>query len=137
MAPLLSRRAFFPTKLHIRISYLASLCGIIVKEDIRLGIEKVGLNPNDKKPVGKYSLGMKQRLGIAQAIMEDPDLLILGEPMNGLDNEGVQKMRDLLVEVCSKRKAIILASHSQEDITLLCDEIYRMDSGVLQTVSSV
>lgn len=80
---------------------------------------------------------MKQRLGIAQAIMEDPDLLILGEPMNGLDNEGIRKMRDLLVEVCSKRKAIILASHSQEDITLLCDEIYRMDSGVLQTVSSV
>lgn len=113
------------------LCYLASLRGIIGKDRIRWAIESVGLNPDDKKPVGKYSLGMKQRLGIAQAIMEDPELLILDEPMNGLDNEGVRYMRDFLMSLRDNGKTIILSSHSQEDIDLLCDQVYLVDAGVL------
>ena len=80
------------------LEYLASLRRVIGKEEIRKAIEIVGLNPDDKKHVGKYSLGMKQRLGLAQAIMENPDILILDEPMNGLDKEGVSEIRKLLLD---------------------------------------
>ena len=111
--------------------YLAKLSGKANRDVICEILEKVGLNPNDKKHVGKYSLGMRQRLGLAQAIMEDPELLILDEPMNGLDNQGVQDMRTLLKEFRSRGKTIILASHSQEDISTLCDTVYQMDAGVL------
>jgi len=90
-----------------------------------------GLNPKDKKRVGKYSLGMRQRLGLAQAIMEDPDILLLDEPMNGLDNQGVKDMKKLLMELRGQGKTIILASHHMEDITELCDIVYRMDAGKL------
>jgi ABC-2 type transport system ATP-binding protein len=92
----------------------------------------VGLNPNDKKKVGKYSLGMRQRLGIAQAIMENPDILILDEPMNGLDNKGVKDVREILLNLRDEGKAIILASHNKEDIEVLCDEVYEMDQGNLK-----
>ena len=81
--------------------------------------------------MGNYSLGMRQRLGIAQALMEDPDILLLDEPMNGLDNEGVEEMRRLLLSLKNKGKLIVLASHSKEDIGLLCDVIYRFDRGFL------
>lgn len=111
--------------------YLAALSGKPDRQKIRDTISLVGLAPDSKKHVGNYSLGMRQRLGIAQAIMEDPELLILDEPMNGLDNQGVQDMRTLLKELRSKGKTIILASHSQEDIAYLCDEVYQMDAGVL------
>ena len=111
--------------------YLAQLSGKANRDVICGVLEKVGLEPNDKKHVGKYSLGMRQRLGLAQAIMEDPELLILDEPMNGLDNQGVQDMRDFLKELRSRGKTIILASHSQEDISVLCDTVYQMDAGVL------
>lgn len=94
-------------------------------------IEKVGLDPKDKKHVGKYSLGMKQRLAIAQAIMEEQEILILDEPMNGLDNKGVEDMRKLFMELKESGKTILLASHNREDIEILCDEVYEMDHGVL------
>lgn len=94
----------------------------------------VGLDPNDKKKVGKYSLGMKQRLGIAQAIMENPDILILDEPMNGLDKEGVAEMRQLFLQKKSEGKLILLASHNREDIELLCDEVYEMEKGILSKI---
>lgn len=94
-------------------------------------MEMVGLNPHDKKKVGKYSLGMRQRLGIAQAIMENPDILLLDEPMNGLDKEGVIKMRQLFLKKKSEGKLILLASHNREDIELLCDEVYEMENGIL------
>ena len=76
-------------------------------------------------------MGMRQRLGLAQAIMEDAELLILDEPMNGLDNEGVKNMRSFLMGLRDLGKTIILASHSQEDIAVLCDEVYQMDAGTL------
>ena len=92
-------------------------------------LEKVGLEPGLRRPVGKYSLGMRQRLAIAQAIMENPDILILDEPMNGLDKNGVEEMRELFLEMKSKGKVILLASHNREDISILCDEVYEMENG--------
>ena len=101
----------------------------IKKEEIRNAMHIVGLDPDSKKHVGKYSLGMRQRLGIAQAIMEDPDILLLDEPLNGLDNEGVEEIRKVLLSLKEKGKLIILASHSKEDIQILCDTVFRMDHG--------
>lgn len=92
-------------------------------------LEKVGLEPGLRRPVGKYSLGMKQRLAIAQAIMEDPRILILDEPMNGLDKKGVGEMRELFLEMKAQGKVILLASHNRGDIDLLCDEVYEMENG--------
>ena len=111
--------------------YLAALSGKPDKKKIRDAITMVGLDPDSRKFVGNYSMGMRQRLGLAQAIMEDAELLILDEPMNGLDNDGVKNMRSFLMGLRDQGKTIILASHSQEDIAVLCDEVYQMDAGVL------
>ena len=92
-------------------------------------MKRVGLDPKSKKHVNKYSLGMRQRLGIAQAIMEDPDILILDEPMNGLDNEGVEEMRELFLNLRNEGKTILLASHNKGDIEYLCDTVREMDHG--------
>ena len=94
-------------------------------------LKTVGLDPESRKHVGKYSLGMRQRLGIAQAIMEDPEILILDEPMNGLDNAGVQDIRALLLKLKEQGKTILLASHNHEDIAALCDTVHEMDGGIL------
>lgn len=109
------------------LKILAGLKGIVDKEQIRETIKKVGLNPDMKKPVSKYSLGMRQRLGIAQAIMENPTTLILDEPFNGLDKNGVTEMRLLLKELKKQGKAILLASHNARDIEELCDEVHDME----------
>ena len=114
------------------LSYLASLKDKIGKEEINEAIKTVGLDPNDKKHVGKYSLGMRQRLGLAQAIMEDPDLLILDEPMNALDKNGVNDVRNLLSKLREDGKTIIIISHNSEDIEFLCDTVHEMDDGVLK-----
>lgn len=114
------------------LEILASMKGLISKADIRLVLRKVGLDPDMKKPVGKYSLGMRQRLGIAQAIMEDPRFLILDEPFNGLDRHGVAEIRELLLDLKASGKTILLASHNEEDIRILCDHVYEMDGGVLR-----
>lgn len=116
------------------LKYLASIRGIISNEEIKAAISSVGLNPDDKKHVGKYSLGMRQRLGLAQAIMENPDILILDEPMNGLDKDGVNDMRQYLLNLKKQGKTILIASHSAEDIDVLCDTVYEMDKGKLQKV---
>lgn len=113
------------------LEYLASIRNVIGKVEIRESMEKVGLDPSSNKKVGKYSLGMKQRLGIAQAIMENPEILILDEPMNGLDNQGVEDVRAILMQLRDEGKTIILASHNKEDIEVLCDEVYEMDRGRL------
>lgn len=105
------------------LKILAALKGRIGKTEIRETIEKVGLNPDMKKPVAKYSLGMRQRLGIAQAIMEDPDVLVLDEPFNGLDRYGVVEIRSLLKELKAAGKSILLASHNAQDIEELCDHV--------------
>lgn len=111
--------------------YLESLSGKPDKVKIQEAIQRVGLDPNSRKAVGNYSLGMRQRLGLAQAIMDNPELLILDEPMNGLDNEGTKQMRTFLMDLRNRGKTIILASHSQEDIATMCDTVYQMDAGVL------
>lgn len=113
------------------LTYLASLRNRIGAAEISDAMKLVGLDPKDKKPVGKYSLGMKQRLGIAQAIMENPQLLILDEPMNGLDADSVSHMRILLKDMRNSGKTIILASHMREDLAVLCDELYELNEGCL------
>lgn len=113
------------------LAYLAGIRNVIGKEEIRESMERVGLDPDSGKKVGKYSLGMKQRLGIAQAIMEDPEILILDEPMNSLDNQGVEDVRGILMGLRDQGKTILLASHNKEDIEVLCDEVYEMDRGKL------
>lgn len=113
------------------LKFLADIKGNVSKKQILNSIEMVGLDPNNKKAVGKYSLGMRQRLGLAQAIMENPDILILDEPMNGLDKDGVSDMRRYLLELKEKGKTIIIASHSSEDIDILCDTVCEMDKGLL------
>lgn len=98
-------------------------------EQIKKCITLVGLDYLDKKKVGKYSLGMKQRLGIAQAIMDNPNYLILDEPFNGLDKDGVEDIRKLLIEYKRQGKTILLSSHNPLDINLLCDSVCEMDKG--------
>ena len=114
------------------LEILADMNGRISKADIRIVLKRVGLDPDMKKPVGKYSLGMRQRLGIAQAIMEDPLVLILDEPFNGLDKHGVEEIRELLLDLKAAGKTILLASHNEEDIRILCDHVYEMDGGILR-----
>ncbi len=113
------------------LKLLADLRGKISSDEIKNAMQKVGLDPNLKRRVGKYSLGMRQRLGLAQAIMENPELLILDEPMNGLDKDGVRDMRQYLLNLKEQGKTILIASHSAEDIDLLCDTVCEMDKGVL------
>lgn len=121
---------FLPNVSGIRnLEILASLQKKVGLREIAAAIRRVGLNPELKKPVGKYSLGMRQRLGIAQAIMEDPELLILDEPLNGLDKHGVKEMRDLILGLKEDGKTILLASHNQGDIDALCDTVCEMDAG--------
>lgn len=114
------------------LKYLASIRNKISEKRIRECISLVGLDPDSKKPVGKYSMGMRQRLGIAQAIMENPERIVLDEPMNGLDNHGVDEMRTLFLELKEEGKTILLTSHNREDIQLLCDSVYEMEAGELR-----
>lgn len=104
------------------------------KEHLYAVLEKVGLEPKSRKKVRNYSMGMRQRLAIAQAIMEDQNILILDEPMNGLDKNGVADMRKLFLELKSQGKTILLASHNKEDIEVLCDHVYEMEMGVLEKI---
>ena len=97
-------------------------------------MRQVGLDPAEKKPVDQYSLGMRQRLAIAQALMEDPSLLILDEPLNGLDKNGVLHIRSLIKDLRTQGKTVILASHNQMDIDELCDTVCEMDGGILTVV---
>ena len=108
---------------------LASLQKKIGKEEVEEVLKQVGLYEARHKLVRKYSLGMRQRLGIAQALMENPETLILDEPMNGLDNECVALVRGILAELKKQGKTILLVSHNAEDIRVLCDVIYEMDKG--------
>lgn len=118
------------------LKLLASVKNVITKEDIKETLRRVGLSPDDKKAVKKYSLGMRHRLGIAQAIMEKPKLLLLDEPMNGLDRKGVLEIRELLKSLREEGVTIVVASHYAEDIDVLCDTVCEMDQGVLQRVET-
>ena len=114
---------------------LAGLTGRAGASDIRTALERVGLDPDDKRTYRKYSLGMKQRLAIAQAIMEHPDVLMLDEPTNGLDDDGVRKIRDLILAEKARGAIVLLASHNQEDIRILSDHLFRIEQGKLEVVS--
>jgi ABC-2 type transport system ATP-binding protein len=113
------------------LEQLAMIHHKISKSDIEQYMTLVGLDYNSTKKVGKYSLGMRQRLGIAQAIMEDPDILLLDEPLNGLDNESAEQMRKIILSLKEKGKTILLASHNQNDIDILCDRVFEIDRGHL------
>lgn len=113
------------------LQFLAKIQNRIGEKEIVQAIRQVGLDPDSKKGVGKYSLGMRQRLGFAQAIMENPDILILDEPMNGLDKHGVEEMRNLLLSLRERGKTILIASHNPLDIDVLCSKVYEMDEGIL------
>ncbi len=129
---------FLPNLSGIKnLQILASLRKKINNKEIVETIRRVGLDPAMKKHVGKYSLGMRQRLGIAQAIMEDPSILILDEPFNGLDKQGVADMRELIKGLRNLGKTILLASHNAADIDELCDTVCEMDAGKLVVVRSV
>lgn len=119
------------------LEFLAGIRRVIGKKEIRGSMERVGLDPDCRKKVGEYSLGMKQRLAIAQAIMEDPKILILDEPMNGLDDQGVEDIRKMLLQLKEEGKTILLASHDREDIEMLCDEVYEVNQGRLRKVPAV
>ena len=116
------------------LKFLASINKKIDKEQIRQTLKTVGLDPDSKKHVSKYSMGMRQGFGLAQALMEDPDILFLDEPMNGLDKRGVEEMRALFSRLREEGKTIIMANHSAEDIDILCDTVYEMDLGVIHKV---
>ena len=116
------------------LQILASLKKRASTDVIREVIRKVGLDPDSRKPVGKYSLGMRQRLGLAQALMEDPSILILDEPLNGLDKHGGVQIRELIKSLRTEGKTILLASHNQMDIDELCDTVCEMDGGVMTMV---
>lgn len=118
------------------LKLLAGLNGKIGKEGIRKSMVQVGLDPDLKRHVRKYSLGMRQRLGLAQAIMEDPHILILDEPFNGLDKDGVGEMREYLLSYKKQGKTILICSHSSEDISVLCDTVHEMDKGVIQEIKT-
>ncbi|MDY4838897.1 MAG: ATP-binding cassette domain-containing protein [Lachnospiraceae bacterium] len=113
---------------------LASIQKKIGKSQIIEALELVGLDPENKLKVGKYSLGMRQRLGIAQAIMEKPNTLILDEPMNGLDKDGVEDMRKLFMKLREQGKTILISSHNAEDINILCDSVWEMDKGEVMRI---
>lgn len=116
------------------LKLLAGLTGKIGKAEIIQSMRQVGLDPSLKRHVRKYSLGMRQRLGLAQAIMEDPAILILDEPFNGLDKDGVFEMREYLLDLKAQGKTMLICSHSAEDIDVLCDTVCEMDKGVLSMI---
>ena len=111
------------------LRYLASINRKIGDDEIRYALKRVGLNPDDRRIYQKYSLGMKQRIAIAQAVMEKPDVIMLDEPTNSLDEAGVEAIRRLIMEEKKRGAVILLASHNQEDIRILADCIYRIDKG--------
>lgn len=116
--------------------WLARLGKGATKDRVKQLIEQVGLDPSLRKTASQYSLGMRQRLGIAQTLLDDPSLMILDEPMNGLDKNGVRSIRDLLLSLKSQGKTILLASHFAQDIDELCDTVCEMDQGVLHNIAS-
>lgn len=126
---------FLPNYSGFRNLKLLSLIGKKIDDaGIRESIKRVGLDPDSKKWVSKYSLGMRQRLGIAQAFMENPSILILDEPMNGLDKHGVEDVRQLILDLKEEGKTILIASHNSEDIARLCDTVCEMDGGILTVI---
>ncbi len=108
---------------------LADVNNIVDDEEIRNLLRKLNLNPDDKKKVKKYSLGMKQKIGIAEAFLENPDLLILDEPFNALDSKSVEIVNGMIKEYKNNDRVIIVTCHDKQMLTELCDEIILMEEG--------
>lgn len=113
------------------LMFLAGIKKKINIENVKETMREVGLTPEDKRLVKQYSLGMRQRLALAQAIMEKPDFLLLDEPTNGLDEDGVKIIREIIKREAKRGAVVLIASHISEDISRLCDEIYDMSGGKL------
>lgn len=111
------------------LKMLVSIKKKVTEEQIKKSILDVGLNPEDKKKYKKYSLGMKQRLGIAAAIMEEPDIIILDEPTNALDEEGVQLVKNILYKQKERGALVIVSCHDADILTALSDEIFKLNEG--------
>ncbi|MBR3462108.1 MAG: ABC transporter ATP-binding protein [Saccharofermentans sp.] len=127
---LIENPAFLPQYTGYKnLKLLASLSDGISDGDIKTALERVGLDPDDKRTYKKYSLGMKQKLGIANAIMGEPDIIILDEPINALDEETVRKIKDVLLDIRDKDKLIIIACHDKEELEYLSDEIIEIKDG--------
>ena len=118
------------------LKMLASIQGKTTDVEIVESLRRVGLDPNDKRPVKKYSLGMKQRLAIAQGIMEKPDLIVFDEPTNALDEEAINLLRQILIEEKARGAIVLIASHNKDDIRLLSDVFMKMESGRLSEVTT-
>ncbi len=116
------------------LKFLAQIQNLISDEDIKNTLKKVGLDPNDKKSFRKYSLGMKQKLGIAAAIMENPKLLILDEPFNALDEETAERIRKIVLSYRNKEHIVILSCHDREELETLCDVIIKIQAGMISIV---
>lgn len=138
MGVLIENPAFMPRYTAFKnLKLLASLRGGIGDNDIKLALERVGLDPNDDRIYRKFSLGMKQKLGIANAIMGEPDILILDEPINALDEESVDKIKKVLIELRDKNKIIIIACHDKEELEFLSDYIYEIREGKVVSMEEV
>lgn len=111
------------------LQLLADIQGKVKEKELKEWLRKVGLDADDKRVYRKYSLGMKQKLGIAAAVMGSPDLVILDEPINAIDEAGVEKVRKILGELKDKGSLIIVACHDSEELTLLSDEIIKISKG--------
>lgn len=111
------------------LKYLAGIRGIAGDAQIKASLEQVGLLHEAKKPVKKYSLGMRQKLAIAQAIMEAPDIYLMDEPFNGLDKTSTAAIQKLFMELRAQGKTFLLVSHHPSDISSLCDDVYAMENG--------
>lgn len=111
------------------LKFLSKINHKITDEQIEKSIERVGLNPKDKRTFSKYSLGMKQRIILAQALMESPDVIMLDEPTNALDENGVNLIREIILEEKNRGALILIASHNKEDINYLADVVYEVKNG--------
>ncbi len=127
---LIENPAFLPQYTGFKnLKMLASLKGKINDEEVKLAIKRAGLDPDDKRTYKKYSLGMKQKLGIANAIMGEPDIIVLDEPINALDEISVENVKKVFLELKEKGKLIIAACHDREELEYLCDIIYELKDG--------
>lgn len=127
---LIENPAFLPEYTGaVNLELLAKIKNKINKDDINKALADVGLDPNDKRTYSKYSLGMKQRLGIAAAIMENPELIILDEPINALDESGAQLVRELIIRHKERGALIIVACHDKDELEFLSDEIIEISEG--------
>lgn len=133
---IIDRPGYLPQKTGLdNLRDLARIRDVIGDDEIRASMERVGLPPGTKQAVRNYSLGMKQKLALAQAIMEDPQVLLLDEPFNALDSDSVDRVRNLLREYREDGRTIIFTSHNKEDMDLLADHVFRIRANSLEKVS--